>query len=319
MTNPEPASATADESTVPTKRPNKKLRKAMMLVRRIHLYVGLFLLPWVFLYGVTGAMYNHSGLFPEIDRYSVDPSLLEQSTLSSLPTAKQLAMQVVAELKNFAPDSTISLVGDHSAQFSNDIILEVLDGDTKRSVQIDPVAHSATVVVQPKNEESFDVLFKDVRSLKLANDPYSLAKQAVPDILTAAGFESTDSVRPMGWCKLNFIAKIDGELARVTYVLRDGHLDITRYEGQDGMSLRQFSLRLHTTHGQPPHWNGRMYWSLILDTMAIAMVTWGLSGLIMWWQIKRTRLIGSLVIVASLITATGLYISMLDFYATTKL
>lgn len=85
------------------------------------------------------------------------------------------------------------------------------------------------------------------------------------------------------------------------------------------MTPRQFFLRLHTSHGQPPHWNGRMYWSLILDAMAIAMVTWGISGLVMWWQIKRTRLIGSVVILASLITASGLYVAMMDFYATTKL
>ena len=38
--------------------------RIIKFLRRIHLYAGLFLLPWVFLYGVTGAMFNHQELFP---------------------------------------------------------------------------------------------------------------------------------------------------------------------------------------------------------------------------------------------------------------
>ena len=53
--------------------------------------------------------------------------------------------------------------------------------------------------------------------------------------------------------------------------------------------------------------------------MAIAMVTWGVTGLVMWWQLKRTRLIGAAVIAASLATAIWLYFGMFAFYATTQL
>jgi hypothetical protein len=62
-----------------------------------------------------------------------------------------------------------------------------------------------------------------------------------------------------------------------------------------------------------------MIWSLAVDTMAIAMVCWGLTGLFMWWQLKRTRLIGGVIIACSLLTAAALYFSLHDFYAMTKL
>ena len=123
----------------------------------------------------------------------------------------------------------------------------------------------------------------------------------------------------MGWCKLNLLVTVDGQPARVTYVLRDGHVDVTRFTGEPGMSLRGFFLRLHTSHGRPPHWNGRMFWSMFVDAMAIAMVIWGLTGLVMWWQIKRTRIIGAAVIAVSMMCAAGMYMGMIHFYATTKL
>jgi hypothetical protein len=53
--------------------------------------------------------------------------------------------------------------------------------------------------------------------------------------------------------------------------------------------------------------------------MAIAMVTWGVTGLVMWWQLKRTRLIGALVIVTSVATALWLYTSVSHFYARTMM
>jgi hypothetical protein len=85
------------------------------------------------------------------------------------------------------------------------------------------------------------------------------------------------------------------------------------------MPLRHFFLRMHTSHGQSPTWNGRSFWSLAVDTMAIAMVFWGISGIIMWWQIKRTRWIGAVIIGLSLLTAGAMAIGLHDFYAATRL
>lgn len=289
-----------------------------MLLRRIHLYVGLFLLPWVFLYGITGAMYNHTGLFPHASMQDVDADSLSQ-TLSDFPTQQQLAKQVVEALQAAAPDSDIQLDSTHAPEFANEVILEVKQAGVRRAVHIDPVKKSAWVATFPENDEVFVPLLSGVSNVQLEPNPYEIARQAVPKVLENAGIQSAGTPKPLGWSKLNFLATVDGEPARVTYVLRDGHVDVTRHEGHDGMSVRQFFLRMHTTHGQPPHWNGRMFWSVVVDIMAIAMVTWGITGLVMWWQIKRTRRIGAFVIALSIATAAILYWNLMDFYATTKL
>ena len=302
-----------------TKAPSRKWSsKASILVRRIHLYTGLFLLPWVLLYGITGAMFNHQGLLPEAAIHDISSDKLRNSSLANLQSPEQLARQVVEALQAESPDDAIKLSDSHGAEFNNSIILEASAAGRLHAVHIDPMDRSVRVVELPEKEQ-LQPLLEDIRNVTLAENPYEMARQAVPDIMSAAGIESSQPPKPRGWSKLNFLASVNGEPARVTYVLRDGHVDVTKFDGNDGMTPRHFFLRLHTSHGQPPHWNGRMIWSVILDAMAIAMVTWALTGLFMWWQLKRARLIGTVVIVASVTSSILIYFSMIDFYATTKL
>ena len=291
----------------------------MILLRRIHLYAGLFLLPWVFLYGITGAMYNHYGLFPEATFAGVSATALTDTAVTDFPSTKRLAQQVVEALQAAAPDSEIVLDESHDAEYVNDVILQVNDGKAKHMVHIDPVEKSAWVASTTGESFAPKPLLDKVKNVSIHPSPYEQAKATVPAILREAGINTDASPQPQGWCKLNFLVTVDGEPARVTYVLRDGHVDVTKYAGEPGMSPRAVFLRLHTTHGRSPHWNGRMFWSLIIDVMAIAMVTWGVTGLIMWWQIKRTRIIGAAVIAFSIGTAAMMYMGMIHFYATSKL
>ena len=53
--------------------------------------------------------------------------------------------------------------------------------------------------------------------------------------------------------------------------------------------------------------------------MAVAMVFRGISGISIWWQTKRTRWIGAVVIGMSLLTAGVMAMKLLDFFATTRM
>ena len=290
-----------------------------MLLRRIHLYAGLFLLPWVFLYGITGAMYNHQGLFSEASISYVHSEQLASSPLAKVGTANELAQAVVDALAQAAPQHTIVLTDDHRPEFTNDISFEVEATNGKHHVHIDPVQKRAWVATHATNSETPQPALKDVNHISLESDPHIWAMQSVDQILSEAGLVAAGKPRALGWSKLNFLVEINGQPARVTYVLRDGHVDVTHYTQQDGMTPRQFFLRMHTTHGQPPQWNGRRFWSLLVDAMAIAMVSWGTTGLVMWWQIKRTRRIGFVVLAASFGTAAMMYFVMQNFYASNVL
>jgi len=321
MSNPE-SPAHTNEATVSDSELRTRLKPRLLkLVRRVHLYAGLFLLPWVFLYGITGAMFNHVGLLPTGEIHNVPTAAIAAGHLRDFPAPEELARQVVTALHHAKPAVDIKLSASPRAAFNNELGLETRIDGTKHIVRIDPADRSAWIMVPPTNHEQAaqSRLLDDVRNVRIDPNPYHIAQHAVPEITKAAGLGTPSPTKPVGWCKLNFLADIDGKPARVTYVLRDGHVDITHYTGEDGMLARQFFLRLHTSHGRSPDWSGRNIWSLFVDGMAFAMVMWGITGLLMWWQLKSIRLIGAIVLLFSVITAVAVYFGMVDFYATTKL
>ncbi|XZE36985.1 hypothetical protein SH501x_002575 [Pirellulaceae bacterium SH501] len=55
---------------------NRKLKLVLRILRRSHLYLGLALIPWVFLYGITAYLFNHPGHFSPVDVESVPRSLV---------------------------------------------------------------------------------------------------------------------------------------------------------------------------------------------------------------------------------------------------
>lgn len=75
-------------------------------------------------------------------------------------------------------------------------------------------------------------------------------------------------------------------------------------------SWRRFLLRLHTAHTYPNEGGARWYWAVIVDVMAFVMVFWGVSGIVMWWQIKSTRRFGSAAMLVSLLFAAWLVYAM---------
>lgn len=76
------------------------------------------------------------------------------------------------------------------------------------------------------------------------------------------------------------------------------------------MSWRSYLLCLHRAHGYPNTKNARYWWAYAVDAMFLCMVFWGFSGVFMWWQIKRTRVIGFVLLFASGVIAAYLAFAM---------
>ena len=316
VAEPPPAESAADPAPRPPAAPRKRsLRsRALILVRRVHLYAGLFLLPWVFLYGVTGAMFNHHELFPHPSIQTVDVA----DELRPIPAPAELAEQVTAAINAQQPDAALALHPDGVPEYTGDLMFEAWQDGARHVAHVDPLTGAASLETFPPDEDKPQPALR-VKNLSLSPNPYRDAEENGRLVMQRAGLDQKDLPRALGWTKLNFLATVDGEPARVTYVLKDGHVDVETYTGDPGMNPRAFFLRLHTSHGQSPTWTYRSIWSLFVDAMAIAMVTWGLTGLVMWWTIKRTRLIGAGVLLASVAVAATMYFGMEHFYATTKL
>ena len=76
-------------------------------------------------------------------------------------------------------------------------------------------------------------------------------------------------------------------------------------------SLRQcspdFKGRLLVAEPQAgPRW----VWAVVVDAMFVSMVFWGVSGLFMWWQIKRTRVVGAALLTLAVLFSVYLAVEM---------
>ena len=224
-----------------------------LIIRRIHLYSGIFLLPWVLMYGITGAMYNHLGLFPRMQIQPVDPQASFTAGVKEFPNANQLAEQVVEAIQKNADSSRIKLSENSQAEFTNEISFDVKQDGLQHVVYINPVTHESWIGTMPKNDEDPETMLPEIRNVKLSPDPQEAAKKAAASLLDGAGLLNGKEPQPFGWTKLNFLATVDDQPAPITYVLKDGHVDINRFTGEDGMPLHHFFLRMHTSYVSRRH------------------------------------------------------------------
>src|ERR1043165_7961536 len=84
---------------VPQPRRRSFRTRLMTVLRRAHLYAGLFLLPWVVLYAVTAFLFNHPTAFSDQPYVSFGRSALAGAPMESPPGAADVAAQVVAALQ----------------------------------------------------------------------------------------------------------------------------------------------------------------------------------------------------------------------------
>jgi hypothetical protein len=130
-------------------------------------------------------------------------------------------------------------------------------------------------------------------------------KAAIPTILERTGFE-TGEVTVTSVPEIAFPIKFDGQVWTATYNPMTGAVSGKKSEEKPELSARSFLLRLHVAHGYPGETNARWFWAVIVDAMAAALCLWGLSGLIMWWQLRATRKLGLVVLALSTVAATTL-------------
>lgn len=101
---------------------------------------------------------------------------------------------------------------------------------------------------------------------------------------------------------------------RINIYLYDfrGHSELAYFIHEDRLVLRdrvfrwnEFMTSLHARGGyHQDSWLSDA-WALIVDLFCLSMLVWIATGLWMWWQMKRVRLAGGIVMGAGLLTYLG--------------
>lgn len=81
-------------------------------------------------------------------------------------------------------------------------------------------------------------------------------------------------------------------IRRITYTAADHKLIIERQP----FDVLQFLRRIHKRHGYEQPYLADTLWAASLDLVIIGMLSWGLTGLWMWFKMKRTRRWGVLCV-----------------------
>lgn len=335
--------AAPDTELLPTPVPKpagRLMRKRVMhLVRRGHLYMGLFLFPWGILYGVTAFLFNHPTAFSDQPPTTFGKEATAGTPLETLPTPGEQAAAVVAKLnENQKPTTPYTLAGE--AKYARDTATASVrtDGQTV-TVFLDVKNGGGTVRSTPVRERKepekapFAVGSGGGRggrgaggppagkgvptrgdagaAMKLDDPLPERIKASVPTILDRTGFP-TGEVSVTAVPDLVFPVEAGGKSWTATYNPLTGAVSGTPADAKPETELgwRRFLLRLHLSHGYPGEPNGRWFWALVVDAMAFTMCFWGLSGLVMWWQIKATRKAGLVILLLSAATATALGFAM---------
>jgi hypothetical protein len=308
-------------------------------LRRCHLYLGLFLAPWAVLYGITGYLFNHPTHFSDRGLKEISRTELIQSGFDGLlaePT--EAATEVIEKLNERFPDAKMELAKDSDARYVGDFFFATANGTKKTyqllirrdggggtyldaTVPIKPTGPIAEFVVNPRGGNGGGVMMEKTTGDRAKPEPLKITRGAAAKVEAileelAKRLETPGLDQPFRLTsapQLQFRATSQGHTWTVKYDSFQGAVSAEWFDAgssNEPMSWRSYLLHLHTTHGYSGIYEARWFWAMIVDLMSFVMVFWAISGFWMWWQIKRLRTSGLVVIALSLLVAMMLFLAM---------
>jgi len=336
--------AVADEAVTVPAAPRRRRpfhKRVMHVVRRLHLYLGLFLFPWAVLYGITAFLFNHPTAFSDQPSTTFGPAATAGTALDDLPGPAAIAEAVVAKLnEQQAPVTPYKLAGE--ANYLRDFAFATVKADGRTVSVLYDVKHGGGTVRQsPPAAEKVEPEKAPFATgsakvggtkgskgapkggprgggppptgdgVKLPDQLPDRLKTAVPTILERTGFP-TGEVTVTSVPDVSFPVEADGRTWTARYNPLTGAVSGAPVGAAPAAEVgwRRYLLRLHTAHGYPGDQNAKWFWAVVVDVMAGTMCFWGVSGLVMWWQLKATRKLGAVVLLFSAAAATVLALGM---------
>lgn len=317
----------------------KSTKVLSLWMRRCHLYLGLFLAPWALLYGITGYLFNHPTHFSDRGLKEISRATLVESGFDGkLPDPQKAAGEVVEKLNERFPEAKLELATDSNAKYVGDFYFATASGKDKTyqllirrdggggtyldsTVPPKPTGPKADFVINPRGAPNVSVASgktegesKTPEPLRINQGSASQVEEILPELAKRLDTPGLDvPFRLTSAPQLQFQATSGGNQWMIKYDSFQGGVTAEWLEptGQkEPMSWRSYLLRLHTTHGYSGIYEARWFWAMIVDAMSFVMIFWAVSGLLMWWQIKRLRKSGWVVIAMSLLTAGAMFYGM---------
>ena len=136
------------------------------LNRRIHLYSGLFMIPFIFVFGLSGMFFNHSSWWSD-KTSTVLESAEARDLLDHYPAADELAaalLNVVTVREDWAQVEAVD------TRWSRPSILRTRAGRTDHRLEVDSNASRAWLLTLPEFADAAPIAVGQVDSLNVVDD-----------------------------------------------------------------------------------------------------------------------------------------------------
>lgn len=259
--------------------------------RRAHLYCGLALVPWVCLYGITGLFFNHPTLAGDdalrFGRSELPPELLQRAP-SADDVARSLERQLGEQLRlNDLPPP----------QYTGSLRAKGKLGDRDVRLFLGMRSGNGSLRFDDPDVGNLPESLLPLPSIDPEGQGATAWEQAA---LAIAGVYIDDPTLELKLDRaptLTFGADVDGEPWVVTYDPKDRELEFER-PGSEAVEVPRLLQRLHMTHHYPDRFGAGWIHALFVDLTAGCLLMWCLTGLIMWWQMRKLRRIGAVVLLS---------------------
>jgi|GEM_PF-232347 len=322
------------------RKPRPMMHRFKQLLRRAHLYLGLLLLPWALLYGVTGFLFNHPEVLSDSPVVHFDSQDLNGTELENLIPISATTDSLL-ELLNSQNESGYSwILGKDAPRYSGreTFVASVKAEGQTYSFVFDPVSKSGFIRESRPNRPAAEAApFSTAALTKKPDKPDKPEKPAESKSAPSEGSNPINSLETIAEqinraapkiCErkgiiggvaictsgpdIKFPILVDEQEWTATFNPITKQVTGDRGDPAPDLSWRSFLLRMHLSHRYPGAVTTRWLWALGVDAIALTLCFWGLSGLVMWWQIKSTRRAGAIVLIVSLLAAVSLGMSMHD-------
>lgn len=271
----------------------------MKIVRRVHMYAGLLFLPWIMFFGFSGMLFNHPQWFGPVEILShISSDEMGQFESGGVLDADSnvIANEIVQQLNEGRNGSQAYRRLNHSDAVIEGTLNYLGMTDRGRTfVMISPNSNSANVrrFTNPAPQDQPDF---HQREMKVGSFDPAAADQLANSLLEDAQLEPVAplKVSDRGGSEVRFQLESneDGRIWNVSYGLLNGKLSARAADSPTGLDFYSIVSDLHTTHHYPDRISPRLVWAIFVDLLGVMMIFWGISGLIMWWQIKPSRVLG---------------------------
>jgi hypothetical protein len=268
----------------------------MKIVRRIHLYAGLLLMPWLLLFGITALSFNHPTVGRGLEGKMLPPERIESLTGVKPWDAAELAEQVALKLDS-AEGAFEMQPG--SAHFQGWPLLSRRAPGGREVVIVGLDSGRVILTKRESPHESKRPPFLDHVVKIEGRDMAALAQD-----LSRLHEELNISVEgplmphPEVHPELRFVARDSGGTAwNIVYNLTTGAVDGRPSAEKRHAPIVELLESLHKQHHFPANFGPTFFWALFSDLTAFTLILWSITGMAMWIQMKKLRAIGVIVLV----------------------